>query len=144
MIKSLKPFIVVLFLIIATILASCNNNDDDSNSGCENTVCTEEFRTIIVTIKDQSQNSVVLDSFKVINIENGDDMTVLLSSSELEMAQQSGQYPLLNDSSLEINQERKVQFKGFINNQEVINSTYTVSTNCCHINLVSGVLDLTL
>ncbi|WP_162819925.1 hypothetical protein [Kordia sp. SMS9] len=71
-------------------------------------------------------------------------MTILLSASGFEIAQQLGQYPLLDDGSLEANQERQVQFKGFINNQEVISSTYTVSTDCCHINLVSGTVELTL
>ena len=143
MIKLLRPFLIIVSLFIVTIPISCNN-DDDSNSDCENMVCTFEFRTIVISIKDQNQNAVALDSFKVINIENNDDMTILLSASGFEMAQQFGQYPLLDDGSLEVNQELEVQFKGFINNQEVISSNYTVSTDCCHINLVSGTLELTL
>ncbi|WP_046746166.1 hypothetical protein [Kordia zhangzhouensis] len=143
MIKSLRLFLIITSLFIITIPISCNN-DDDSNSDCGNVVCTLEFRTIVISIKDQNQNPVALDSFEVINIENNDDMTILLSTSEFEMAQQFGQYPLLNDTSLEVNQEREIQFKGFINNQEVISSIYTVSTDCCHISLVSGTLELTL
>jgi hypothetical protein len=143
MIQSLRPFLIIISLFIAIILISCNN-DDDSNSDCENVSCTLEFRTIVISIKDQNQNPVALDSFEVINIENNDDMTILLSASGFEMAQQFGQYPLLDDGSLGVNREREVQFKGFINNQEVISSIYTVSTDCCHINLVSGTLELTL
>jgi len=71
-------------------------------------------------------------------------MTISLSPTQLEMAQQSGKYPLVNDSSLEVNQERKIQFKGFINNEEVISSDYTISKDCCHIELVSGNTQLSL
>ncbi|AXG70375.1 hypothetical protein KORDIASMS9_02614 [Kordia sp. SMS9] len=143
MIKSMRPFLIITSLFIATLLISCNN-DDDSNSDCENVPCTTEFITIVISIKDQNQNPVALDSYEVINIETNEDMTILLSASGFEIAQQLGQYPLLDDGSLEANQERQVQFKGFINNQEVISSTYTVSTDCCHINLVSGTVELTL
>lgn len=135
--KLLKSFALLIILFTTLIYNSCNSNDD-----CEKTACTEEFRTILVSIKDQNQNPIALDSFEVINLQNGNKMTVSLSASGFEMAQQSGQYPLVNDLSLKTNQERQVQFKGFIDNQEVINSTYKVSTDCCHINLVSGNLNL--
>ncbi|WP_299246436.1 hypothetical protein [uncultured Aquimarina sp.] len=147
MTSSLKPLVALLLLLLTMAQISCNDNDnendDDSNSDCENTVCTLEFRNIIVSVKDQNQNPVALDSFEVINIQNGTDMTISLSSSEIVSSTQLGQYPLVNDNSLGVNQERQIRFKGFINNQEVISSTYTVSTDCCHISLDSGDLELT-
>ncbi len=141
MFKSLKPFVVAISLLLTMTQISCNSDDD---SDCRNTICTTEFVTITVFVKDQDQQPVALDSFKVINIENGTDMTISLSQSELEMSQQSGQYPLVNDGSLEANEKRQIQFKGFINNQEVISSSYTVSDDCCHIDVITGNLQLTL
>ncbi len=134
---------LVVFILATIILISCNNNDD-SKVDCNDIACTEVFVTLIVSIKDENKNPIALDAFEVINTENGNNITVSLSASELEMAQQSGEYPLVNDASLGINQKEKIQFKGFINNQEVISSNYTVSTDCCHINLVSGTLELSL
>ncbi len=71
-------------------------------------------------------------------------MTILLSPSGLEMAQQLGQYPLVTDGVVDINQELQLQFKGSINGQEVIVSNYTVCADCCHMDLVSGDLQLVL
>jgi hypothetical protein len=128
---------------MAIIQISCNS-DDDNNSDCENVACTYQFVTIVVSLKDQNENPVALDSFEVINVENENDITISLSSSDFELAQQLGQYPLVNDVSININQERQIQFKGFINDQEVISSSYTVGKDCCHIDVVSGNLQLTL
>jgi len=141
--KLLKLTKLAIVFLIAIPQISCNN-DDDSNSDCGNTDCTEIFVTIVVSVEDQDQNPIALDSFEVINIEDGSEMTIPLSASGLELSQQLGQYPLIADGSIEVNQEVQLQFKGFIDNQEVINTNYTVSSDCCHINLVSGNIHLVL
>ena len=138
-----KLFILIISLLIAILKISCDI-DDDSNLDCQNVVCTQQFVSISVTIIDQNENPVALDSFEVISIENGTDMTISLSPSELQMAHQVGQYPLVNDLGVEINQELELQFKGVINNQEVINSNFTVGKGCCHVGLASGNLQIVL
>jgi hypothetical protein len=143
MIKVFKTLIALTFLFSTISFISCNDNND-TNLNCEQSVCTEEFRTILILVKDQNQNAVALDSFQTINTANGEDVTVTVSSSALDMARQFGQYPLLNDLSIDVNEEIEVQFKGFINNQEVINGLYKVSSDCCHINLVSGNVEFML
>jgi hypothetical protein len=141
--KSTKILNVMLlpFLLFAQI--SCNN-DNDSNSPCEDVFCTLDFRTIIVIVKDQNENPVALDSFQVIDLENGNDITILLSPSNFITAQQTGKYPLVNDGSIDENQEKQVQFIGFIENQEVVRNNYVVNKDCCHINLTSGNNELSL
>ncbi|MFC5046159.1 hypothetical protein ACFSTE_04675 [Aquimarina hainanensis] len=144
MIKLPKLFIVVLCSLSILSQFSCNNDDDDANTNCENIVCTAIFIRINVSITDEHQNPVALDSFKVINRIDGTDMTLSLSPSELSAAKELGQYPLVEDGVLGVHQQRHLQFKGFINNQEVIYSNYTVGMDCCHVSLVSGSLQLTL
>lgn len=125
-----------LWLLLAFLSILACNSDDQSN--CSNIACTEEFRTIIVTIEDQNQEPVALDSFQVTNLNTGEDMTPQLSPSELEMIQETGQYPIADDSSFGLNQEVTLQLRGFINDEEVVNSNYVVATDCCHINFQSG------
>ena len=147
MIKSIKSFVIALFLLLTVTQTSCTSDDDTNtnvNSECESTICTIVLMTINVSIKDQDQNPVALDSFKVINKDNGDDMTLTLSPTALAAAKELGSYLLIQDGVLERNQKRNLQFKGYINNQEVITSDYKVSTDCCHIGLDTGNLELTL
>ncbi len=146
MIQLQKSFLVVLLLLLAFSQTSCMNDDDDTpvNSECEKAVCTLVLITIEVSITDQDQKPVALDSFIVINKDNGDDMTLTLSPSALNEAKELGRYPLIQDGVLDINQKRNLQFKGYIDNQEVVTSDYTVSTDCCHVGLDTGNLELTL
>ncbi len=126
-----------IFFVLLSML-SCNSDDDTSVSNCSNIGCTEEFVSIIVTIKDQNQAPVALTSYQVIQVENGEDITINLSNSAFQMAQQDGSYPVTADGIFEQNQEAEIQFRGFIDNEEVIRSNYMIATDCCHINLVSG------
>ncbi|MEM9000262.1 MAG: hypothetical protein AAGB24_08355 [Bacteroidota bacterium] len=142
--KNTRQLIVATVISLLTIAPISCNSDDDSNSDCQDAICTTVLVRIMVSITDQNQDPVALDSFKVVNRENGNDMTIALTPSELAAAQQFGQYPLIEDGSLGVNQERQIQFQGFVNNQEVISSDYTVGTDCCHVGLVDGNLQLTL
>lgn len=138
-----RIFFALLALFVITPFVSCNN-DDDSNPDCAQVICTTEFVRILVSVTDENQNPVALDSFEVVNLENGNNITIQLSSEEFEGLQEFGQYPLIEDGILGLNEEREIQFRGFIDNQEVVSEAYTVSTDCCHVGLVLGDLQLTL
>ena len=141
--KLLKLVLQATSLFLLMFQISCNSGDD-SNSDCNGVACTNELVTITVFIEDQDQNPVALDSFEVINIEDESEITIVLDASRFELARQLGAYPLVADGGIEMNQEVRLQFKGFINDQEVVNSNYTVADDCCHVGLVSGDLQLVL
>lgn len=134
--KKSHLLLLTIFLTLTFLQISCNDN----NAG----ICTTEFVTITVSIKDENQNPISLDSFVVTNTKDGSVITIPLSSLEFENAQQTGQYPIVSDGGIEKNQEALILFKGFINNQEVISSEYNVAADDCHISLVSGNLELVL
>ncbi len=146
MINSNKLILVTLSLFVSLWQSSCNSDDDNDNANaqCEDTFCTDIFIRLNVSVTDQNQNPVALDSFTVTNLANGNDMTITLSDTEFANAQDTGLYPLTQDGILDTNQERQLQFKGFINDQEVVSGDYIVSTDCCHIGLDTGDLELSL
>ncbi len=127
----------VYSLLLLLFFAGCENNDPND---CINQACTEEFRTITVTIKDSENNPVALDSFKVTNLENGDDLSRELNNAEFEAMSENGVYPLFGDEYARDfrNKEVEINFKGYIDDQELINSDYKVGADCCHIILISG------
>ena len=124
-------------ILLLFFFAGCENN---TANDCTDQACTEEFRTITVTIKDSENNPVVLDSFKVTNLENGDDLTRELNNFEFEAMREKGVYPLFGDEYARdfSNKEVEINFKGYIDNQEIINSDYKVGADCCHVILISG------
>jgi hypothetical protein len=127
----------VYSILLLLFFAGCENNDAND---CTNQACTEVFKTIVVTIKDSENNPVVLDSFKVTNLENGDDLTRELNNTEFEAMREKGIYPLFGDEYARgfSNREVEINFKGYIDNEEIINSDYKVGADCCHVILISG------
>lgn len=141
-----KLFVPFLVAFLAVGLFSCKK-DDTADSACENTFCTEQYVSFQVTIKNQNQTPVALDAFEVMDLDNDADYTIALSNMAFEAAQQSGTYPLVEDLQLQtigFNQERRIQFKGYVNGQVVIQADYVVQTDCCHVDVTSGNLQLTL
>jgi hypothetical protein len=127
----------VYFLLLLLFFAGCENNDPND---CTNQACTMEFRTITVTIKNSENDPVALDSFKVTNLENGDDLTRDHNNAEFDSMRENGVYPLFGDEYARdfSNQEVEINFKGYIDDQEIISSDYKVGADCCHIILISG------
>lgn len=139
---------LLLFCFLSLFLVNCNDGDDiDSVSiDCTKVACTEQFVTLIVTVKDSSGVLIPLDTFEVIDKESSENLTIALSDSGFQMARQSGQYPLYNDSFVSGNQntKRTLVFSGFINDEKVVISEYVIDTDCCHVSIALGDTDITI
>ncbi|WP_340075713.1 hypothetical protein [Leptobacterium sp. I13] len=143
--KILRLSIWIIGSLLLSFQTACILEEDDSDSECNYVLCTEQFVTIMVSIEDQNQNPISLDSFEAIDMVSGADLTIPLSPSALTRIQERGIYPMVSDmSGIERNQELHVQFRGFINGEEVISAIYTVGADCCHVFLISGDLQLVL
>ena len=131
----MKASVCLTLLILFFI--GCDYNDA---SDCTNQGCTELFKTIVVTVINADRNPVALDSFKVTNSENGNDLTREVTASEFEEMRENGVYPLFGDEFVNEfkNKEAEINFKGYLNNLEIVNSNYTVGADCCHVILISG------
>ncbi len=128
-----------VYLILVLLFVSCEYNDG-SETGCVNQACTEVFKTIVVSVKNSENNPVALDSFKVTNLENGNDLTREFNSAEFEAMRENGVYPLFGDEYVQdfSNEEVDINFKGYIDSEEIINSDFRVGADCCHVILISG------
>lgn len=122
---------------------SCKSDDDIIVDECEGVTCSPDIYIPIILIIDGNQDPVPLDSYEVIDIATGDVLTTSIPPAIFEQYQQSGKYPL-KIGNLELHQEKDLLFKGFINDMEVISSSYKVRMGCCGIGLVSGDVDLVL
>lgn len=135
-----------LFFLTSLLLSSSCSNTDDNTSSCNGAVCTFDFRTITVEIKDSSDNPVALDVFKVTNVKTGDDLTLEIFENQWEIMRKNGSYPIFSDrySNEFRNKTLKINFKGFINDKEVISSDFIVGADCCHVSLIEGENSITI
>ncbi|WP_396632843.1 hypothetical protein [Maribacter sp. R86514] len=136
--------IIVAFLSI--FLVACNDNDDAEQQDCSEAICTLNFVTITVSVKDASGEPVSLDSYEVIDNEIGENLATDFNGDEYQYLKEQGFYPILSDANRiqYQNTTATLTFKGFRTNEEVINEDYEVGADCCHVNLFSGNTEIVL
>ena len=126
----------LFFLLYVPIIVACtetNHNNQENDCNHIDIACTEQFVMISLSVTDANNTPIRLDDYKVHRTDTGKE----ISSPNYGM---DNYYPIIDDSfqSELANKELTLTFTGFIDNQQVINETYVVSADCCHIYLVSG------
>ncbi|WP_405411899.1 hypothetical protein [Maribacter sp. Asnod1-A12] len=113
---------------------------------CSTVICTLNFVTITVSIKDLSGEAVVLNNYEVIDNETGENLAADFNDVEYENFKEQGFYPIFNDAnrSQYQNSTATLTFKGTIDNEEVITEDYIVGADCCHVSLISGNTEIIL
>ncbi|SMG06462.1 hypothetical protein [Arenibacter troitsensis] len=133
-------------IILVLLTLNCSDSDTDDTSNCTDVFCTEEFRTITISVKDKDGAAVALDHYKVVVLSDGEDITLNASSSEYEWMTKNGSYPLFSDKYVTKyrNKEIEINFQGFIDDELLVDSDYTVGADCCHVTLVEGETDIVI
>lgn len=129
----MKPYLSFSIVILLLLLA--NSCKEVEQPDCAVVVCTEEYKTISLTITDKDSNPVVLDDY----------YTFIDSRNRFKVAQDTlsikeGSYPLVSDGEMDqLSFEGTVLiFVGVKNGQNLVEQQFIVDKDCCHIQLVSG------
>ena len=130
---------------MAFIMTTCNNNQQDKID-CSEVICTMEFRSISISLKDKNGMPIALDSFKVNTADTGKDITRQLTDLEWEQIRENGSYPIFGDefSKEYQNKEVEILFEGFLANEKIASLSYLVGADCCHVQLIEGQLEVVL
>ena len=131
----------ILFYCLLLLLSSCSEKDIECDG-----ICTEEFRTIVVSIVNSEGEPVALNNYEVVNLKDGRDLTIDLTEEVLQYMRETGSYPIFTDQYVQefSQQQLQINFTGFIDGEEVVSNKYTVGADCCHVYHISGDLELVL
>lgn len=134
-----------LLAVLVLPMLNCSDKGEEQTPNCLNAVCTEEFRTITVSVKDMNGTAVALDSFKVV-LSNGDDVTLDTSGSDYDWMIKNGTYPLFSDKYVAKyrNKELEINFQGYVDDRLLVDSDYVVGVDCCHVTLLEGETDIVI
>ena len=138
-----RYFAIFILLILGTACNSDGNSDQDS---CSDILCTEEFVSLTVTVYNEQQEPVALDTFVVTRTDTGEEFSPEYTPEQLQNFQSAGAYPLIDDSYLP-EYKRQVlllTFTGYISGEPVAEEEYTVGFDCCHVLLAEGELEIEL
>lgn len=134
-----------LWAVFVLSMLNCSDKGTDDPSNCLGAVCTEEFRTITVSVKDKGGVAVALDYIEVV-LSNGDDVTLDTSGSDYDRMAKNGTYPLFSDQYVAkySNRELELNFQGYVDDRLLVESDYVVGVDCCHVTLIEGEKDIVI
>lgn len=137
----MKCLTTTFFICCFLLFQSCTIKDRECGPNCS-----LEYRTIVIKIKDQTGNPMVLDSFKVVELRNGRDISLLLDEWTYQYQRERGFYPIFSDKYMEDYRQQiiQIEFTGFIEDREVVSRIFKVGADCCHVHHVSGDLELVI
>jgi hypothetical protein len=115
--------------LFTLIIIACNKKN-------EPIFCTEEFRSIIITV-----NEVVLEEHFTLRNSTGDTLRF-----EEDAFWEGTSYTVLNDLFKDTlrNRQENFTFYGIINDIVVVEEPFVIKADECHIELVSGRTEITL
>lgn len=104
---------------------------------------TSVFLSLSVKVSTLGGTPVILDAYQSINLETGN---VLASSAHGGSVQTHGIYVLAHDLQLEEIEEHgsPIQFTGYIGGKQVVRQEFIIGHDTCHVQLLSGDLELQL
>jgi hypothetical protein len=104
-------------------------------------MCTEDFRFITVTVVDKAGNPVELQRYETVRASSN---AVLKRSDITEM--QPGTYVVASDGEKESISTcgEKFLFRGYRGGKKVIEESFTLRNDCCHVERQSGQTQIVL
>jgi len=121
-------------LSLGLMSASCSRQMEPvPQKLCEGIMCTAMFAMITAQVTDQNGQAVVLDEYYTLRVKTGEKIT--------PQQQLTGDtYVILDDSYQKslANQSEDFRFVGKKNGATIVNETYRLSADCCHVKKESG------
>jgi hypothetical protein len=111
--------------------------DNDNRINCDFAICTDIFKFVVISIRHESDSTAyLLTNYKVIRISDNKDITII----DNNLTDNQGYYIITNDSKKDIfiNKNVEVEFKGYLNDNLVLQTRLTITADCCHVSLVNG------
>jgi len=137
----MKKIIFCGFLLLAV---ACDNNDHPGPDGCPiNIACTDVYVAVAVNIKNQHGNPYVLDEYYTTKLATGEKLPIQGNGSD-PAGIKSGAYLVFRDTQLRFTsrQGEDFEFTGKKNGAVVVQKTFKIGHDCCHVKLLSGDPDI--
>lgn len=128
---SIKP---ILFILLAASLTACDDifKDGDKNDlNCTAVLCTEDFRMLSITLKDEAGNPVVTDDVEVYYTKSKESLNL----DENLILMEEGVYIIATDAQMEdIDPEgTSITFEAHTDSKTTFSKKFEVGRDCCHI-----------
>jgi hypothetical protein len=125
-----RTLLVIALFCIGILIIRCSKKES-----CDNTICTQEYRTLNVRIQDSNGAPAVFDKIDIMA-----NSTVVKSVTSPQISG-SDNFTIADDSYMVVigkNQTITANALIYKNSLVVKNLIYTVQTDCCHVTKLIG------
>lgn len=134
--------ILLSCLLPAALLTSCKKEKGDCGCvsppipNCDTVLCTADFRTLVVYLRDAGNQPAVMDSVQTTLT---DGTRVQGGGNELGMPA-PGCYGVVSDNWVQGHQitATEMRFRAFSGGKIMVDTPFLIGADCCHISKVSG------
>ena len=135
---------ILLFFVTTLLFSTCKKEDrvGDMKDPCAcygDEVCTEQYVSLIIDLKDQYKEPIVLDEYYSTILETGEKIN--LQNAGLDsLRTKSGQYPIWEDKLLSLTGRcaKQIEFTGLQEGKEIVKKTFSIGHDCCHVKITLG------
>ena len=133
-------------LLVFLILLSCSKSEKEPELDCSAVLCTDDIRSIYISVSDASGAAIPLEDFTVTDLDINEDITPGYTVDELRTFAAFNIYPLISDldDNGEPGNRRRLQFQGFREGVLIAEGTYVAGPDCCHVQLLEGNPDIVI
>ena len=123
---------IALFFALPVIVITCKEEDQKD---CAKAICSEQFNSITVAVKDSTGQPVALDTFRLVNMLDKSAIKLSFTADDFAGMKTTGNYLLIDDSvvSQYQNSQIVVEFSAILGGKTVAKNSVTVSVDCCHV-----------
>ncbi|MDR0667120.1 MAG: hypothetical protein LBF90_00685 [Prevotellaceae bacterium] len=132
---------IVFIPLCACFFYACEEVDPKD---CEMAVCSEQFNSVYLQVRDTLQQPIALDTFKIINMMDMTPVVLPVTDSIMDEMRHTGDYLVLNDLFVRGHENTRVvvEFTGVLKEKPLFKRAVTVDIDCCHISPVYGELSV--
>lgn len=108
--------------------------------------CTYILVSIAMSLKDAEGNPVALDHYYSQNLRTGSIYDFRSNAETIALQRKDGNYPIISDAQItEVEGNgTPIKFVGKKNDKIVVNKTFRVGHDCCHVQLIEGETEIVI
>jgi len=127
----MRSIVFVLACITGSLFltsSSCNKA-----AQCKDAICTMMFTSVGAEVRTADGKPVILDEVYTIRQSNGEKITI-------DQHKETGRYQILDDSYVKrlLNDKDNFKLTGIKGGKKIVEETYTISADCCHVKKDAG------
>jgi hypothetical protein len=130
-----KNLIAIVMLLCSLSICSCKRD--------KGIICTMEYRTLTISIKDTASKPVLLSKYFVKKTSTGE---IIDYSKDDSIDRIHGIYIVCTDGKMGMTSRNGTEFEfhGILGTTEIVNEKYLIGNDQCHVKMLSGKTEIVI